>query len=140
MRDAGQLQSSLELLLGEGTRRPRGPQRQERGAETALPVSTSSAFPSAIPRPPHSGEFLSITFSACNFKYGTAMTPRIQTPGSFPPEYEKFIIFPTSHISIFTVTMNIRTYCKHTHKSKNRNKIHPVKKKNPKIKKPNLST
>lgn len=68
------------------------------------------------------------------------MTLGIQTPGSFPLEYEKFIIFPISQILIFTiVVMNIRTYCEHIHKSKNRNKIHPSQKK-PQIKKPDLST
>lgn len=56
------------------------------------------------------------------------MTPGIQTPGSFPLEYEKFIIFPISHTVIFTITvMNIRTYCKHI--GKNRNKINNSPKK-----------
>lgn len=86
----------------------------------------------------HSGEFLRLTFSQWNFKYGTAVTLGIQTPGSFPLEYEKIIIFPISQTLIFTMTvMNIRTYCKHTHK--NRNKINNSPPKN-KRKWSNLST
>lgn len=69
--------------------------------------------------------------SQWNFKYGTALTLGIQTPGSFPLGYEKFIIFAISQILIFTVAvMNVRTYCKHRHKSET--KMHSCPQKNPK--------
>lgn len=41
-------------------------------------------------------------FSQWNFKYGTALTLGIETPGSFPLRYEKFIIFAISQILIVT--------------------------------------
>lgn len=41
-------------------------------------------------------------FSQWNFKYGTALTLGIETPGSFPLGYEKFIIFAISQILIVT--------------------------------------
>lgn len=75
----------------------------------------------------HSGEFLRIT-SQWNFKYGTAMTLGIQTPGSFPLEYETFIHNLIRQILIFTITViNIWTHYKHIRKKWN--KIAPPKRK-----------
>lgn len=79
-------------------------------------------------------------FSLWNFKYGTALTLGIQTPGSFPLGYEKFIIFAISQILIFIVAvMNVRTYCKHRHKSETKMHSCPQKAQNKRAKSINLT-